>query len=1483
MIRFLRTSCFAFFAICNFFIEAHANADIPNHYQEPGLYPNRDYLNHHIGEFIDPFQGSLQLQHVDLVLPGNGGFDLKVQRSYNLRSKNSQGPFGLGWDIHFGRVQKPNFGACGLDAQTKLTLQLEDGSNQSFFKSAIPSSGASTFLTTRFWRGECFGGGMIVYSPDGTRYEMLDVTTDSFNVTKITDRNGNYATFTYGFAGSTRVVTSVTASDGRSITFNYSAGTTGVLTSITANGRTWTYAISNIATIGVNYRLTAVTPPIGNGWSYTYYADRATVAGSYALKSVQYPQGGVVTYDYGFVTFLQGVVGVTPTVVVTSKVTSDGTWTFGYQPTTATGQYDVTTVTLPNGIGQITYKHFGYWTAREAWKVGLLYQKISGSAETETYSWEPQIISDEPFARFGYAYIDFKVIRPLLASVSRARDGGTFTTSYSTRDVYGNPQSIAETGTKSRTTTKGYFNDTTAWIIGLTSSESVTGVSGSTSRTIQAATGNVLSESRFGVTNIFTYWPHGGVNTRTDPRGFVTTYSDYFRGIPRTESRPEGVAITRAVDYFGKVTQDSDGESSWLYGYDALNRVASITFPTGAASTISWNASSTAQSVTRGAYSGNKSFDSYGRKVAENKGGIALTSRVDALGRTTFQSLPGSTLGATYTLDILGRPTSISRPEGTTGMGYSAGNVTVTNPRTFATTYRYDRYGDPDSGYLSSTVAPEGTDITLAKDSLGLLQSVTQGSKTRSYGYDARRYLTSMTDPEIGTTTFERDASGNAFSKTTGAVRATFDYDGLNRIKKATYAGTAGIINYGYNKRGQITSLANPNASHTYGYDANGNLLSDTLVVDGNTFTTSYAWNTLDGLQSITYPQSRGVVTYTPNALGRPTQATPFATSVSQFASGNPASITFGNGIVQPYTEDSAQRPTGVQYPIYHAYTYDGVGNVTRIDSQISFDTRTFTYDGVDRLKTFSGQNASGNFDYGASGNITGLAQTGRVSYNTYDVNERLISTTGALSRTYSYDALGNITSDGTNNYTFDQSSMLTCSNCGVPAKEVKYSYDGKGWRVMEERAGNRTYLVYGLRGELLYEYARYGKKWKKYAYVHGKHIATEEGSDATASVTAIAATPSTIQFGQSVTLTATVTPATLTGTITFSSGTTVLGTATLVNGTASLAVTTLSVGSAAITATYGGNADYQPSVSATASVTVNKKTATATIAVTPATGALAQTVTVNTTVTGGSPTGQVQILANGAVISTQTLTNGAVSFTSSPLAAGTTSFSANYLGDTQNTTATATAVAATRTKALPAMSLSTSATTIPYGNALTLSTQPAQVSTFAVTGAVAFKSGATLIGTAAVGGNALFTTNTLPVGTYAIKAEYAGDSNYLPNTTATVNVTVTAAATTVTLGLPPAPLLSGRSLVFNVTVAGVNPSGQVRLMQDSVQIGAGAIVNGSAQITARLNPGTRTIRADYLGDANNAPSSSTGSVVVVKISPEDLAAIMSILNSDDN
>ena len=77
--------------------------------------------------------------------------------------------------------------------------------------------------------------------------------------------------------------------------------------------------------------------------------------------------------------------------------------------------------------------------------------------------------------------------------------------------------------------------------------------------------------------------------------------------------------------------------------------------------------------------------------------------------------------------------------------------------------------------------------------------------------------------------------------------------------------------------------------------------------------------------------------------------------------------------------------------------------------------------------------------------------------------------------------------------------------------------------------------------------------------------------------------------FGQAVLLTASVTPNTATGTVTFEDGSKTLGTATLSGGSATFSINSLAVGSHSITAVYGGDTYDNGSTSSTISETVTK------------------------------------------------------------------------------------------------------------------------------------------------------------------------------------------------------------------------------------------------------------------------------------------------------
>jgi hypothetical protein len=87
---------------------------------------------------------------------------------------------------------------------------------------------------------------------------------------------------------------------------------------------------------------------------------------------------------------------------------------------------------------------------------------------------------------------------------------------------------------------------------------------------------------------------------------------------------------------------------------------------------------------------------------------------------------------------------------------------------------------------------------------------------------------------------------------------------------------------------------------------------------------------------------------------------------------------------------------------------------------------------------------------------------------------------------------------------------------------------------------------------------------------------------------TALTSTPNPSTFGQKVTLTATVTPNTATGSVTFKDGTTTLGTGTLAAGKAKFSTTGLSKGAHSITAVYGGSKNYLGSTSPVLTQTVN-------------------------------------------------------------------------------------------------------------------------------------------------------------------------------------------------------------------------------------------------------------------------------------------------------
>ena len=162
-------------------------------------------------------------------------------------------------------------------------------------------------------------------------------------------------------------------------------------------------------------------------------------------------------------------------------------------------------------------------------------------------------------------------------------------------------------------------------------------------------------------------------------------------------------------------------------------------------------------------------------------------------------------------------------------------------------------------------------------------------------------------------------------------------------------------------------------------------------------------------------------------------------------------------------------------------------------------------------------------------------------------------------------------------------------------------------------------------------------------------------------------------KYGESITLTATVTPSfggTATGTVTFSHGATVLGTATLSGNVAKLTLTSLAVGTRTITATYGGMAtEYLTSTSSVLSQVVNAASTTTTLTSSLNPSSMVSPSPLTATVTpsfGGTATGTVTFSHGATVLGTATLSGNVAKLSLSTLAVGTRTITATYGGNTE-------------------------------------------------------------------------------------------------------------------------------------------------------------------------------------------------------------------------
>lgn len=336
-----------------------------------------------------------------------------------------------------------------------------------------------------------------------------------------------------------------------------------------------------------------------------------------------------------------------------------------------------------------------------------------------------------------------------------------------------------------------------------------------------------------------------------------------------------------------------------------------------------------------------------------------------------------------------------------------------TATKTYTGRYTYNT----GNGTMSTADFGTGRTATFAYDNLQRLTSETMaGLYTKSYTYrdiSSTRTTTQIASESYSglcsgwsnrTASYTYDAMGNIATitgpyKNKKSVQRTYTYDAQNQLLSETIGSDT--TSYTYDTAGNIRSITGPSVSKSFTYNDSGDWkdLLTSVTVNGTT-------------RSITYEEENGVTIGNPLSYFNGTQYTMAWQNGRQLASlsggGKSATYTYGaDGIRTSKTVTDASGTTTYQYTTQNGQiarqSWSAGGTAYQMD---------FIYDAAGRplamyyrSKTASQTDFNGDsyyYETNQQGDVTGLYKI------TYDASTKSLSATRVAS--YEYDAWGNVT-----------------------------------------------------------------------------------------------------------------------------------------------------------------------------------------------------------------------------------------------------------------------------------------------------------------------------------------------------------------------------------------------------------------------------------------------------------------------------------------
>ena len=620
-------------------------------------------------------------------------------------------------------------------------------------------------------------------------------------------------------------------------------------------------------------------------------------------------------------------------------------------------------------------------------------------------------------------------------------------------------------------------------------------------------TNNRITQAKdnVGRTVNYTYDSSGRLATVTDPSGGVTQYTyDTSNRMLTIKDARNIVFLTNQYDGSGRVTQQTQADGStyqFAYTVDGNGKITQtdVTDPRGNVRRAVFNTNGYLLSDTKALGLSEQQTTTIERQSGTNLV-LSVTDPMsrktaftyDAMGNVTNMTRLADTaqpVSTTLTYEsAFNQPSSVTNPLGyTTTFGYDAkGSLTaITDPLSNQTTLAYNLAGQVtsitdalqntsqftyDGGDLSAVTNPLGQKVGRFIDAAGRPTGVTSaaGALTR-YEYNNLNQLTRITNPLQGATVIAYDANGNRTSVTDANGNVTsYTYDNMDRIttrrnpllQDESYQydlngnrtqitdHKSQVTAYTYDALNRVTQITYADSSTTtFTYNAANRI---TQVVDSVAGTISYTYDNLDRVTSQTTPQ--GTVTYTYDAAGRRTSMTVTGQSTINYtydnanrltqitrgtatvtlaydAAGRRTSLTLPNGVVTQYTYDNASRRTGISYQ----------------NNSTTLGDLTYVYNATGRRTNVSGSYAR-----------TSLPQA--FASSTHNARNQL---TQRGAQSFTYDANGNLLSDGVTTYTWNARDQLTATS---GSSSASFQYDAFGRRTAKTVGGSSvSYLYDGL------------------------------------------------------------------------------------------------------------------------------------------------------------------------------------------------------------------------------------------------------------------------------------------------------------------------------------------------------------------------------------------------------------------------------------